>query len=267
MDVLLPILLMIAFVLAYRLGRKRRAWAAVVASSLLLPLLAFSILLQSPLWEYAVVQRVHYLPWRPWLFHALAVPLVGCVAGTLEQVRVRRLVLALGVLLFVHGIDRNAVLIVPTLAGQPRAPAADHHLHQSGTNTCVAAATAIALSYAGVQRTEREMAFATRTYRKGTSLFDAYRALAMTLDGTPYKVSLHAEGSLDPSTRGRILVTNKRDASHAITLIGLGNRVSLHDPLLSTPETCSPQRARAIIGGPLIELTRRGLAPAPRPDR
>ena len=55
---LLPILQLLGLCLAYRLGRSLPAWALGLAGFLLLPLLAWALLLLQPLWEYSLLQEI-----------------------------------------------------------------------------------------------------------------------------------------------------------------------------------------------------------------
>jgi hypothetical protein len=108
---------------------------------------------------------------------------------------------------------------------------ADHQCQQSSANTCAAAAATSALSYCGIDTTERDMAFACGTNAAaGTAWGDLIHGLMAMLSGKPWAVAQAAE-ALIVTVPGTIVLHDLVAERHCICTFGLGSGdVRVHDP-------------------------------------
>jgi hypothetical protein len=137
---------------------------------------------------------------------------------------------------------------------------AEHHadaLHQCSQTTgftCAPTACVCALSYLGIDSTEREMARLCLTRAGGTTRFNTYRGLVLKLEGSAWRahmVKIPPEALCVPGTTA---VIDFPEIVHAIAVHGVGDGVTLHDPLSRMPEHLSLARLRELYGGLAIVL-------------
>ena len=142
--------------------------------------------------------------------------------------------------------------------GDERVPDGKHHLRQSTLYTCAPSAAAIAVSYVGIVVSERIMADRCLTVvERGTTRFNTYRGLILSLEATPWRARMAHASVAELCRTGQVAVIDFPHMLHAITTVGNGDSVTLHDPLQPEPEQLSPEILAERYGGTAILIERR----------
>lgn len=247
-----------AFALAWLIARRGPRSAHVTAGAVLVLLVAKTVLTWLPVWEAACFPFGWYIYlqsyWTPLIglaFFGLAIPQLPVAWN-----RVAVALIALGV--FVFGAQRTWWMVSRPALGDERVPNAIHHLTQSTGYTCAPCASAIAVSYVGIQVSERTMADRCLTIAdQGTTPFNTYRGLILTLDGSPWRARMAYVAPATLCEPGRVAVIDFPDIRHAITTVGDGRGVTLHDPLMHKPLTLSQDDLAERYGGTAILIESR----------
>ena len=177
------------FALAWLVARHSKRWRLMAAGVVLALLIFKSVLTHFPVWEVAcfpwswyVFLNSYWLPLFAMMFFGLAVPQL-----TVPWNRVAVAVFTIG--LYIHlGVFGTWWMVSRPPIGSAQTPNAAHHLSQSTPYTCAPCAAAIAVSYVGIQVSERVMADRCLTIAdQGTTPFNTYRGLILTLDNSPWR--------------------------------------------------------------------------------
>lgn len=195
-----------------------------------------SALYQFPVWEAALFPFVWYIWLQDSWVVFLGVLFLGLAIPQIPEIRNRR---ALGMLLFMVLVmdgQKTWWMIRPEIHGKEIFPDRDHHLAQSTMHTCAPASCAIALSYVGIQVSERHMAELSFTRENGTTIFNSFRALMLTLEGTPFTAKLQGMSLDDLEKSGQVAVVDFPKMRHAVVLRGVGHGFTVHDPLDIVPQ-------------------------------
>ncbi len=249
---------------AYAIGRRWPCSTAVLVPLLAVLLVVRALLDARPDWEWALLPWPGYAMVQGLWLYALAVTFFGVAAARLPVRWNRAVVLALGLVVLSHGLDRHRHLAWPEQHGDDRVAGPDHHLRQSTMHTCGPAACVAALSHLGERRSERQMAELCRCRRGGSRLFDLYRGVVMTLDEERFVVSienLDAHALLQNDT---VVVASNGSRAHAIAVVTRGGVATVHDPLAKAPEVWSAEQLQRDYRPPAIVIRRRPPAASPR---
>lgn len=215
----------------YALARRSPRVANIAIPMLLMLLVARAVLARFPAREWALFPWPAYALVQGFVLYALAAAFFGVAATRLpvQWNRVVVLLVAMGVL--AHGLHRHRWIAFPEVHGDDRTVDESHHLQQSTSYTCGPAACASALSYCGVQVRERDMAAACLTRRQGTSLFDLYRGIVVSLHERPFRVSIE-DLTVEELLRGdHLVVSSNAGLGHALCIRVHDGLVDVHDPL------------------------------------
>lgn len=241
--------------LAWRMPRLRLALAAGV----LLLLVAKSVLAWLPVEEAALLPWTWYAWLQGYWASAFGAAFLGIAIPQLPRVWNRYLIAALALVVLGLGAVETGWMLRQRPLGEEIAPGPDHHLAQTTGFTCAPCAAAIALSYVGVPATERGMARLCLTREEGgTTAFNTWRGLRLALAGTSWQPRLVRVTPEDLCAPGRVAVIDFPAIAHAITVIGRGEDVLLHDPLTYEPRSLSRADLGSRYGGTAILLEDRG---------
>jgi hypothetical protein len=211
-------------------------------------------------WEWAVCPW----PWWAWLrgsvWPLLGLLFFGLAAASLPTRWNRAVVLLVGLGVLGDALRRHAWLAWPEAHGDQRVAGSDHHLQQSSHYTCGPAACAAALSHLGIVASERDLAAACLTRREGTSLFDLYRGLVLTLGDRPIEVSIEAVDADRIVADQMLVVGATAGLGHAICIAARAGQLVVHDPLRPAPQRVTAAALRELCGGPAIVLRPRAAA-------
>ena len=215
--------------------RGRRVAIGIVMGICLL-LCCKSALYQFPLAEAFLFPYAWYVWLQDYWTVLLGMLLFGVVIPQIPARRDRRALLAIPVLLLAMGVQRTWWMLYPETHGQDNVPGSDHHLVQSTMYTCAPSACAMAVSYVGMQVSERHMAELSLTRARGTTVFNSYRCLLLALEGSPWTVRLRPMPVETLMQQGGIAVVDFPHLRHALMLHGEGDHFTVHDPLRSSPQ-------------------------------
>lgn len=239
------------FALAWLVARHSKRWRLMAAGVVLALLIFKSVLTHFPVWEVAcfpwswyVFLNSYWLPLFAMVFFGLAVPQL-----TVPWNRVAVAVFAIG--LYIHlGLFGTWWMVSRPQIGSEQTPNAAHHLSQSTPFTCAPCAAAIAVSYVGIIVSERQMADRCLTVPDhGTTVFNTYRGLILSLADSPWKIRM-SYATIDHLCEvGRVAVIDFPAIRHAITIVGTGDGVTLHDPLRHEPKPLKKDDLKKRYGG------------------
>jgi hypothetical protein len=244
------------FALAWVLAKHGLHWRLIGAGIVLVLIIAKSVMAWMPVWEAACFPFAWYIYLQSFAMPILMMAFFGIAIPQLAVPwnRVAVAVIALG--FYIHlGLMGNWWMVSRPVIGAERVPDKAHHLMQSTPYTCAPCATAIAASYVGVVVSERTMADRCLTRRDGgTTRFNTYRGLMLTLNGTPWRAHMAHASVGDLCRSGQVTVIDFPDIRHAITTVGTGAGVMLHDPLKAKPVPLASEDLAERYGGVAILL-------------
>jgi hypothetical protein len=237
--------------LAWRIPRRRVLLAACVLSLLV----AKSVLTWLPVEEAALLPWTWYAWLQGYWVYAIGAAFFGLALPQLPERWNRIVVAAVALGVLGYGAAETGWMLRQRPLGEEIAPGPEHHLMQTTGYTCAPCAAAIALGYVGVPATERTMARLCLTREEGgTTVFNTWRGLSLALDATAWRPRLRRVTVDDLCVPGRVSVIDFPAIAHAITVVGRGEDVLLHDPLADAPRALSrPDLARR-YGGTAIVL-------------
>jgi hypothetical protein len=219
-------------------------------------ILAKSLLTWMPVWEascfpfgWYIYLQSYWMPLLMMAFFGIAIPQLAVPWN-----RAAVTVIVLG--LYVHlGLIGTWWMVSRPAIGDGRVPDQLHHLQQSTPYTCAPSAAAIAVSYIGHVVSESTMADRCLTVPEGgTTRFNTYRGLILILSQTMWRARMAHASVADLCRNGQIAVIDFPDIRHAITTIGTGEGVVLHDPLLPRPIQLSGEDVADHYGGVAIMI-------------
>ncbi|HEX3135446.1 MAG TPA: C39 family peptidase [Planctomycetota bacterium] len=250
---------LVVFALAWLAARRGQRWRLIGAGVVLALVIAKSVLTWMPVWEATCFPFAGYIYLQSFVMPIVMMAFFGIAAPQLAVPWNRVVVglLALGFYLQL-GFVGNWWMVSRPVIGTERTPDAAHHLRQSTPYTCAPSAAAMAVSYVGIAVSERTMADRCLTVPEGgTTRFNTYRGLILTLEGTPWRARMvHAEVA-DLCRQDQVTVIDFPDLRHAITTVGTGDGVTLHDPLQPRPLPLSREDLTERYGGVAILIERR----------
>lgn len=231
-------------------GARRRRWVVYTgAITVLVLLIAKSVLTWKPVWEANLFPVAWYVYLQDYWIAAIGLLFFGFAAPQLPVVWNRWVLGAVAVLVFLGGVERTRWIAKPEVHGEEMSADALHHRTQTTGFTCAPCACVCALSYVGIEATERGMAKLCLTREEGTTAFNTYRGLLLALDGSPWRVRFVEAPPEDLLVRGRIAVIDWPQLRHAITVVGTGDGVTVHDPLKDEPMPWTIETLRLRYGG------------------
>lgn len=247
------------FVLMWAAARRGPRWRVIGAGIVLVLIMVKSVMTWMPVWEATCFPFSWYIFlqsfWMPLLmmgFFGIAVPQLA-----VRWNRITVALLAFGFYAYL-GIIGNWWMVSRPVIGDERVPDANHHLRQSTMYTCAPSAVAIAVSYVGIVASERTMADRCLTVvERGTTRFNTYRGLLLTLEGTPWRARMAHATVDDLCLPDQVTVIDFPDIRHAITTVGTGDGVRLHDPLQPRSVALSRTTLADRYGGVAILIERR----------
>lgn len=258
MEGLLPYLVLIGaglavFSCAWLIAKRGVRWRLVGAGVILTGLLAKAAMSWLPVWEAAIFPFAWYIYLQSFVMPILMMAFFGLAIPQLS-IPWNRVVVALIALGFYAYLGAtNWWMVDPPMIGDVRIPDAQHHMEQSTMYTCAPSAAAIAVSYVGVEVSERTMAARCLTVaERGTAKFNTYRGLMLTLTHTPWRPRMAYVSADDLCRPGQVAVIDFPDIRHAITTVGRGDHATLHDPLWYKPEIISREDLAKRYGGVAI---------------
>lgn len=247
-----------AFAIAWLVARRGPRSAALVAGAALVLLIAKAVLTWLPVWEAACFPFGWYIYLQSYWSPLIGLAFFGLAIPQLPVAWNRVVVALIAVAVFAFGAQRTWWMVSRPTLGDGRTPDAVHHLSQSTGYTCAPCAAAIAVSYVGIQVSERTMADRCLTIAdQGTTPFNTYRGLILTLDGSPWRARMAYVAPATLCESGRVAVIDFPDIRHAITTVGDGRGVTLHDPLMHKPSTLSQDDLAERYGGTAILIESR----------
>lgn len=250
---------------AYALGRHVPVAAAIAVPVLMLLLVLRAVLSRFPAWEWALLPWPGYALVQGFVLYALGVTFFGFAAARLPRRWNRVVVLLVAVGVLSHGMYRHRWMAWPERHGDLRTVDASHQLRQSTHYTCGPAACASAVSYCGVQLSERQMAQLCLTREQGSNLFDLYRGIVLALGDRRYRVSiedLDADGLL---AGDHLVVASNVGRGHALCLRTRDGGIVVHDPLDAYPSVWTREMLRAAYRPPAIVIRPLPSPPTPTP--
>lgn len=230
---------------------RRRRWVVIAGALTVLALLvAKSVLTWKPVWEANLFPVAWYVFLQDYWIAAIGLLFFGFAAPQLPVVWNRWVLGVVALLVFAGGLERTRWIAKPEVHGEELYADAQHHRTQTTGFTCAPCACVTALSYVGISATERGMAKLCLTRgEEGTTAFNTYRGLLLALEGSPWRVRLVAAPAEDLLVRGRIAVIDWPQLRHAITVVGTGDGVTMHDPLKDEPKPWDLDTLRVRYGG------------------
>lgn len=240
------------FVLGWLLGASARRCRAVVhgGAMVVLILLVFKALLTwQPVWEATLFPFTWYVYLQDYWIAAIGLLFFGFVTPQLPVVWNRWVLAVIALLVFARGVDHTWWILWPEQHGEMMSADDAHHRTQTTGYTCAPCACVCALSYIGISTTEREMAERCLTRADGTTKFNTYRGLLLSLEGTPWRVRMVSLPAESLQSKGTIAVIDWPQKRHAIAVIGTGSAVTVHDPLRDEPFTQELADLRSSYGG------------------
>jgi len=238
------------FFLGRRLARMPRAWRYGLLAACTAGLLIRSWLLLRPDLEVRLFPHVDYLQYQGLWLYALASAFFGLASGLLPQRGQKRVLVILFLIVFSWGTYTSLWLILPEAHGRKTFPdPATHHLTQSSGITCGPASCSMAASYFGIRVSELEMARRCLTQRMGTTVFNVYRGLKLTLPEDRFSLRI-AQGRHEEMVReGQVSLVMWDALHHVICVVGNGRGVKVHDPLRPRPKQWTLQELQQVHSG------------------
>lgn len=252
------IVALVAGWLAWRMPRARLPLAGAV----LLLVVAKSALCWLPVEEAALLPWTWYAWLQGWWIFALGAAFLAVALPQLPRQWNRGVVALLAAVVLACGGLETGWMLRQRPLGEELAPGPDRHLTQTTGYTCAPCAAAIALGYVGVAATERRMAALCLTREEGgTTPFNTWRGLRLAVEQAqaPWRPRLARVTPEELCAPGRIAVIDFPAIAHAITVVGRGDDVLLHDPLADEPRALARDVLARRYGGTAIILE-----PAPR---
>ncbi len=246
------------FIGAWSIVRLGGRWRPVLAGMILALIIAKAVLTWVPVWEARCFPFSWYIYLQSYALPLLALAFFGAAVPQLTVPWNRHVVVTFVLALYIHlGLCGTWWMVDRPAVGEEQFPDAAHHLRQSTPYTCAPCAAAIAVSYVGLMVSEREMADRCLTVpEQGTTRFNTYRGLILSLGGTPWRARMaHAEIA-ELCREGQVTVIDFPDLRHAITTLGTGDAVTLHDPLLLQPVPLTRDELGERYGGVAIMIER-----------
>jgi len=241
-------------VLCWLLARRSRSGAFIGALVLLAALILKAVLTHKPAWEAGLFPWSGYLYVQGYWLFAVGGAFFALAAPLLPMPRNRRAIAILAATVLAAGAWDSAWMFGLPEVGEDRHADANHQCRQSTLFTCAPTACVCALSYVGIDTTEREMARLCLTRRAGTTRFNTYRGLVLKLSGTRWRPRMVEIAPEELCRKGSIAVIDEPAVFHAIAVIGTGDGVILHDPLDDGPLHWSPQMLKHAYGGLAIVI-------------
>lgn len=241
------------FWLAWRAPR----WRLAAAGAVLLLVVAKSVLAWLPVEEAALLPWTWYAWLQGYWIYALGAAFLGLAIPQLPRTWNRIAIALLALLVLTRGGYETGWMLRQRPLGEDIGPDAERHLTQTTGYTCAPCAAAIALGYVGVPATERGMARLCLTREEGgTTAFNTWRGLRLALDGTPWRPRLRRVTPEELCRSGQVAVIDFPAIAHAITVVGGGEDVLLHDPLADAPRRLPRDDLARRYGGSAIVLER-----------
>ena len=231
------------------IARRRRAVVHGGALAVLVMLVFKTLLTWQPVWEATLFPFTWYVYLQDYWIAAIGLLFFGFVTPQMPVVWNRWVLAGIALLVFARGVDHTWWILKPEKHGEMMSADVAHQRTQTTGYTCAPCACVSALSYVGITTTEREMAERCLTREDGTTIFNTYRGLMLSLEGTPWRVrmaKIPAEMLVSKST---IAVIDWPQIRHAIAVIGTGTAVTVHDPLRDEPFIQDVDTLRAKYGG------------------
>ena len=239
----------LAFVCGFRLAKKGKRTAGIIAGVITL-VLAFKAVL-----HYRIDWEAWLFPWTwyvylqsYWLFPVgLAILGVGVAQAKIHWNRYVLIASAAGLLCYSLWAGRWMVTDGP-LPSEARANS-EHLCRQTTGYSCGPASCVSLLSILGVDSTEGEMARLCLTHSAGTTPFNVYRGLKLKLKGKPFDVQIVRLSAKELHSLGVPAVVGLR-SGHAFTIWPVPNsKVTLLNPLWTRPWTKTLDRFEADYDG------------------
>jgi hypothetical protein len=246
------------FAVAFALAMRGRRWA-LLAAGLAVGLLVFKgVITHLPVWEATLFPFASYIYLQSYWSPLIGLAFFGLAIPQLPVMWNRWVIAAVAAGVLVFGAQRTWWMVSRPSVGEDRYPDTAHHLEQSTGYTCAPCAAASAMSYLGQPYTERAMADLCLTVEEeGTTAFNTYRGLLMACADTAWRPRMRYLSVPELCTPGCIAVIDFPAIRHAITTVGLGDGVTLHDPLAGEPRHLSPALLAKQYGGTAIVFERR----------
>ncbi len=225
------------FAVGWLCASRGRRWALATSGAALALLLAKLVLSLKPVWEAALFPWVGYAFLQGCLLTIIGLLFFGLAIAQLPLRWNRMVVGAVAAVIFANGFCASWWMVDPQAHGEPAGAAGDHHYQQTTNYTCAPSACVSALSYVGVQASEREMAYLCLTHEEGTTVFNTYRGLSLRLAGTRYRARIVDLGAEDLVQAGVTAVITESPGYHAIAVHGEGGTVAVQDPKVRRPLT------------------------------
>jgi hypothetical protein len=249
----------IVFIVAWWLMSFGTRWRLVAAGVVLGLIIFKSVLTWMPVWEATIFPFSGYIYLQSFWMPLLMMAFFGFAAPQLTVPWNRWVVAIIACGFYINlGLMGTWWMVDRPLLGQPTVPNAEHHLSQSTPFTCAPCAAAIAVSYIGMSISEQQMAdYCLTIAERGTTRFNTYRGLMIALEKSPWRARM-AHASVDDLCQpGQITVIDFPDIRHAITTVGVGDGVTLHDPLRQQPVRLSKEDLAERYGGVAIIIEKR----------
>ncbi len=239
----------------YWQGRRSHRRAGLLAGVLLALVCGKTVLHVMPHWEWALFPWTGYAYVQRLAMYPIAVGFFGLAAGCMPVVWNRAVVAAVGFAALVVGGVENTWMAVPTAHGSStRYADAKHHTMQTTHFTCGPAAAVSAVSRCGVRISERDMAALCLTHDEGSRLFDLYRGVVLALGDRNHCVSIRDLDAEELLRFGRITIGANRGGGHALTFVGRGDHVIVHDPISGEPQRWVLDKLRKNQSGPVVVI-------------
>lgn len=247
------------FIVGYLCARLGKRWQIIAAGVILLLILSKSVLTWMPVWEATLFPFSGYIYFQSFWMPFLMMAFFGVAAPQLAVPWNRAALAGIAGILYVYlGVIGTWWMVSRTPIGSDTVPNAQHHLKQSTMYTCAPCAAAMAVSYIGQSVSERQMAdYCLTVPQRGTTRFNTFRGLMISTENTPWTPRM-AHASVAALCRDRqVTVIDFPDIRHAITVVGNGMGVTLHDPLHAKPLLLDAEDLAERYGGVAILLEKR----------
>jgi hypothetical protein len=245
---------LLAGICACMLAFRGRRWAFALSAMVLAALVGKSLLTWKPAWEAALFPWPDYIYLQGYWIYAIGLVFFGLAIPQLPLVWNRWVVAMVAVLVSFWGLQSTWWMVSPERHGRDKGADALHHCRQTTHFTCAPSSCVCALSHLGIATTEREMAELCLTRASGTTRFNTYRGLMLKLAGTAWKPRMTETPVETLLTPGLVAVIDFPEEYHAISTIGNGDGVLLHDPLMSKPYRMTRDQLAELYGGLAIIL-------------
>jgi len=250
--VLMLLLQPVLAVLVWRLARHRPRLAVgfMLGGGGFVLLLA--VLSDRPACEAALFPFLDYVKYQGFSLYLGAAVFFGATFARLATRLDRTAIAVLFLTLVLYSGLANRWLLVGELYGSETFADANLHCQESTIYTCGPAACVAALAHCGVRVTERQMAGLCLTNPTGTGIFNVYRGVTLALQGTAYHAALRDPPVEALLAKGSIAVLCL--PGHAITVVGEGDQVLVHDPSALAPGHWGLELLRKVYTGTAVFL-------------